>query len=95
MSSMAMNGPGLTADQKETLAVLERTRTISEYDKGTLAALRLYGSRAEVDRIDRLTGALPAGNSGSPPPTRGTINTADEPSVFDYLDQCPTCGRRR
>lgn len=50
-----INGGGLTEGQRRTLAKIEaRGSTVTDWDRGRLACLRLYADLGERQRIDAL-----------------------------------------
>lgn len=46
--------PGLTVRQKQQLAAFEGKERLSDFDRGTLAALRLFGDETDGARVEKL-----------------------------------------
>jgi hypothetical protein len=82
---VSRRGNGLTQDQVGLLEALERQRTpLTETQEGQLAALAMYASQIEQERISLLR---------QPRPTRPQ-KSYEEALAERKPGTCPTCGRK-
>lgn len=86
---------GLSEDQEHQLTALEQQGQLTDWDKGTLAGLRMCATTTEAERIDRLTGHGPAAAAHAAQQQTGQQQTQSGPAAPGPGEVCPTCGHRR